>query len=336
MNDPAGPVRRAPEHYGWLGDAKAAVPVPAPRGARNGASRPRPVPVVHVPRQQAAGDLRDLVGRPAQPDLATGRVAPLAPNACLRYAVVRRMLPAGVTDVLEIGCGRGAFAVRLAARYNYLGIEPDRESWAAARASLRAAGRGEVRNIPAAVLAREVDPPHPPALLARPDGPRRFDLVCAFEVLEHIEDDAGALAQWAGLIRPGGWLLLSVPAHQSRFGPWDEFVGHFRRYDPSAISGLLARAGFTDVSARLYGFPLGYLLEPARNVIGSRRLAAARQESQAERTSGSGRQLQPSGRAAGTAIRLATIPFQVLQRAMPGAGTGLVIRARLADRPPGR
>jgi SAM-dependent methyltransferase len=244
-------------------------------------------------------------------------VAPLAPNAWLRYDVVERMLPAAVTDVLEVGCGRGAFGARLALRYNYVGVEPDHESWTVAKSRVGAVGRGEVRNISSDAL-----------------GGQQFDLVCAFEVLEHIEDDAGTLKEWSALLRPGGWLLLSVPAHQSRFGPWDELVGHFRRYDPAAITRLLTSAGFTDVSTQLYGFPLGYVLEPVRNVIGRRRLAAAAGESYAERTSGSGRQLQPSGGQLGTAIRWATMPFRFLQRAVPTAGTGLVVRARLTGQPP--
>src|SRR5580658_844251 len=132
------------------------------------------------------------------PDADT--VAPLAPNAWLRYDVVARMLPVGITDVLEIGCGRGAFAARLAQRYSYLGVEPDQESCSVARQRVGAIGPGEVRNVSSAALTG-----------------RQFDLVCAFEVLEHIEDDAQALAEWAGLLRPGGWLLLSVPAHQRRF-----------------------------------------------------------------------------------------------------------------------
>ncbi len=243
------------------------------------------------------------------------QIAPLAPNAWLRFDVVDRMLPSGVTDVLEIGCGRGAFGARLAERYRYLGVEPDHESWDVASARIEALGRGEVRNVSSAALAGQ-----------------QFDLVCAFEVLEHLEDDAGALAEWAGLLRPGGWLLLSVPAHQRRFGPWDELVGHFRRYDERSITRLLQGAGFTDVSVQLYGFPLGYLLEPVRNAVGRRRLAAATGQSKEERTSGSGRQLQPSAAALGAAIKWATVPFRIMQRAVPGAGTGLVVRARLAAR----
>ena len=55
--------------------------------------------------------------------------------------------------------------------------------------------------------------------------------MCAFEVLEHIDDDALALKQWREYLRPSGWLLLSVPAHQDQYGAADELVGHYRRYD---------------------------------------------------------------------------------------------------------
>jgi SAM-dependent methyltransferase len=247
----------------------------------------------------------------AAPPAGVNTVAPLAPNAWLRYDVVGRMLPAGVTDVLEIGCGQGSFGARLAQRCQYLGLEPDRTSWTVAERRIRAAGRGEVRNIAASEL-----------------GPQKFDLVCAFEVLEHIEDDAAALKEWSARLRPGGWLLLSTPALQRRYGPADELAGHFRRYDPPAMAALLEGFGFGEIEIRQYGFPLGYLLESARNVIAQRRLGAAA-TSAAERTAGSGRHLQPSGRLLGAATRWGTAPFRVMQRPFPHTGPGLVARARL-------
>jgi SAM-dependent methyltransferase len=238
-------------------------------------------------------------------------VAPLTPNAWLRYELIKRMLPVGVSDVLEVGCGRGALGVRLAQRYQYLGVEPDQASWAVASARISAAGRGEVRNVAVADL-----------------GDRQFDLICAFEVLEHIEDDAAALKEWAGRLRANGWLLLSVPAHQHRYGPGDELAGHFRRYDPDAMTALLTSCGFTQIQMRQYGFPLGYLLEAGRNLIGRRRLGTAAAMSVAERTAGSGRLLQPSGGISGAATRWGTAPFRVLQRAFPNTGTGLLVLAR--------
>jgi SAM-dependent methyltransferase/glycosyltransferase involved in cell wall biosynthesis len=240
-------------------------------------------------------------------------VAPLTLNAWLRYDVVKRILPAGITDVLEVGCGQGALGARLAQRYRYVGVEPDQTSWAVAQRRVSAVGTGEVRNVTVEAIGHE-----------------RFDLVCAFEVLEHIEDDAAALKEWAGRLRAGGWLLLSVPAHQRRYASADELAGHFRRYDPEALAALLASCGFGEIEMRQYGFPLGYLLEAGRNMIGRHRLATASAKSAAERTAGSGRLLQPSGARLGAAIRWGTAPFRVLQRAFPDTGTGLVVLARLA------
>jgi glycosyltransferase involved in cell wall biosynthesis len=266
-----------------------------------------------APAQVVAPLLRTL--RPAPPPAGPGGQpgpdAPLTPNAWLRYDVVARMLPAGVRDVLEVGCGQGALGVRLAQHYDYLGLEPDPASCAVAERRIKAAGRGEVRNIRVDAL-----------------GPGQFDLVCAFEVLEHIDDDAAAVRQWAAQLRPGGWLMLSVPAHQRRYGAADELVGHFRRYDPEAMAALLASCGLTDIEIRQYGFPLGYALEAGRNLIGRRRLAAAPAGSVAERTAASGRLLQPASRARGTATRYGTAPFRLLQRGFTGTGTGLVVLAR--------
>src|ERR1700690_2022475 len=119
----------------------------------------------------------------AQMDTST--LAPLTPNAWLRYELIKDMFPPGISDVLEVGCGQGALGTRLAQRFNYLGVEPDQVSWAIASKRIRAAGgRGEVRNIPVQDL-----------------GDERFDLVCAFEVLEHIEDDAAAVKEWSARLR---------------------------------------------------------------------------------------------------------------------------------------
>lgn len=244
---------------------------------------------------------------------ASDALAPLTPNAWLRVDVINRMVPAGITDVLEVGCGEGALGVRLARRYRYLGLEPDPASYAVATRRLEQTGRGTVRNDRVESL-----------------GDERFDLVCAFEVLEHIEDDAAALASWASHLREHGWLLLSVPAHQRRYAAADELVGHFRRYDPDALAALLRAAGFTEIDMRQYGMPLGYPLEAARNAIARRRLAAAKDTSIADRTAASGRHLQPKSRLRATVGRFGTWPFRLTQRAFPHRGTGLVVRARLS------
>lgn len=268
--------------------------------------------------RQSADRLREDASREtaagAPPTL--DRLAPLTPNAWLRYDVIRRMFPHGVRDVLEIGCGEGALGVRLAKDYRYLGLEPDTESFAVAQQRFTLSGLSEVRSMPVEAL----------------DTEERFDLVCAFEVLEHIEDDAGALEAWSRRLRPGGWLLLSVPAHQRRYSAADEFVGHFRRYDQEPMAALLRRLGFTGIEMREYGMPLGYALEGVRKVFGRKWLQEeGAGTSMQERTGASGRQLQPRGTLQAGAARWGTIPFRYVQRAFPRTGTGMVVRARLAS-----
>lgn len=239
---------------------------------------------------------------------------PLSPNAWMRWDLVSRLLPPGARDVLEVGCGQGGFAARLAARYpSYTAVELDAVAYEVARARLSAAGgRGEVHNGDLSVLPAD----------------QKFDLVCAFEVIEHIEDDRKALTEWAERLRPGGWLLLSTPAFQHRFASADTMAGHFRRYDPPVMNQLLHDIGLRDVRVQQFGGPLGYVLEAGRNFVGRRRAAASESASKAELTSGSGRLLQPSSKLQGTATQVGTLPFRMLQRVVPGHGPGLVALAR--------
>jgi SAM-dependent methyltransferase len=222
------------------------------------------------------------------------------------------MIPAGVRDVLEVGCGRGAFGARIASKYNYLGLEPDEQSCSVAAARVATVGAGNVRNVTTESL-----------------GDEAFDLTCAFEVIEHIEDDAAAATEWASHIRPGGWMLLSVPADQHRYGPMDEYAGHFRRYSPEELASVMISAGLSGIVIRRYAFPLGHVLETVRNVLGKRRLARSPGASVAERTSASGRLYQPGGSLVGTANRVGTAPFRGLQRMFPDKGVGLVALGRL-------
>jgi SAM-dependent methyltransferase len=247
-------------------------------------------------------------------ELSLNQLAPLAPNAWLRYDVISRMLPDDVSSVLEIGCGQGAFGARLAERYpKYVGLEPDADSFGVAQQRFAHLKQGEVRPM----SVEELDPAE------------RFDMVCAFEVLEHIEDDAGALAHWTAKVRPGGWLLLSVPAHQHRHAAWDQLVGHFRRYDPEKLTALVKGVGFETVEIREYGAPLGYALEAGRNAVGRRRLKGLGDEvSMEQRTSGSGRLFQPSSAAVSALTRYGTAPFRYMQRVLPH-GPALVLRAKL-------
>ncbi len=68
------------------------------------------------------------------------------------------------------------------------------------------------------------------------------DAICAFDVVEHLADDAAALAEMARVLRPGGFALISVPAHQWLWSPHDEALGHRRRYSRSALASVIRGA----------------------------------------------------------------------------------------------
>jgi SAM-dependent methyltransferase len=236
---------------------------------------------------------------------------PLTPAARLRWSVVRRLLPSRADGVLEVGCGQGGVAARLARRYGgYVGVEMDPTSAAVARARVQPEG-GQVRQ----GLVQEVL-----------GADERFDLLCAFEVLEHIEDDEGSLRDWVQRLRPGGRVLLSVPAWPDRFSAADVAVGHYRRYTPAAASDLLSACGLADARVALYGWPLGYLLERGRNLALERKALEQRDLPAEQRSAASGRTLQPPS-AAGAAVAVGVAPFALLQRAIPTRGTGLVLTA---------
>jgi SAM-dependent methyltransferase len=83
----------------------------------------------------------------------------------------------------------------------------------------------------------------------------RFDTAIMLNVLEHIPDDATALACIQRLLAPRGRLLLLVPAERYLYGTLDRALGHFRRYERRPLRGLLVRSGFEVESLRYMNLP---------------------------------------------------------------------------------
>jgi SAM-dependent methyltransferase len=237
----------------------------------------------------------------------------LTTNAWLRFDGIRHGLGiAQPTTVLEIGAGEGALGAWLAPQYDYTGVELDAVSRATASERLARVGRGQIVEQLSDV------------------GDRRYDLVCAFEVLEHIKDDGEALEQWREYVRPGGWLLLSVPAHQAQYGLFDELVGHYRRYDETSFTVLLEKSGFRVVRLSCHGAGLGQVLETGRNLVARRAKGTGTPE---ERTSSSGRLMQTKGKVSEVAFATIAAPGRVVQRpfASRDIGTGYVVLARRSE-----
>lgn len=249
-------------------------------------------------------------------DTAAAPLPPLTTMAHLRQplidAAVRRVRP---RSVLEIGAGQGATGARLARRARYVGVEPDMSSAAVAASRMARIDGADFRM----------------GGVERVGTDERFDLLCAFEVLEHIADDAGALRSWLEHLDDGGHVLVSVPAHSRRFGPSDEAVGHFRRYDAVDIERLFASVGCEIVERRAYGALGGHVLESVRNAIIARRGGNVADSASPEaKSAGSGRLFQPTTRLAGLVTAFAAAPMRALQRPFAAGqfGVGWVVLAR--------
>jgi SAM-dependent methyltransferase len=137
-------------------------------------------------------------------------------------------------------------------------------------------------------LASALNPDLRIARTPHEDWPGAFDVVVACEVLEHIEDDRAALEEWCGWLRPGGHLILSVPAHAHRWSATDVWAGHFRRYEKDGLWSLCESAGFAVVDLECYGFPLSNLVEPLRAASHQRALRRRQSAGLAEATAQSG------------------------------------------------
>jgi SAM-dependent methyltransferase len=131
-------------------------------------------------------------------------------------------------SVLEIGAGLGEFAAQFRGldRVVVTDVDPD----AVEVMRRRFAGRPEVR----------AETYH---LGGPPPDVEPVESVVAINVLEHIEDDAGALRSLATLVRPGGRVVMWVPGYQQLYGDFDRRVGHVRRYTPVTLADAFRRAG---------------------------------------------------------------------------------------------
>jgi len=140
-------------------------------------------------------------------------------------------------SVLEVGAGLGDFA----AQFEELDrlVVTDVDPGAVAAMAQRFADRPEVE-------ARRLDLDDPATLeIGTP-----VSAVVAINVLEHIEEDADALRRLAGLVEPGGRMVMFVPGYQQLYGEFDRAVGHVRRYTPATLASAFDRAGLRPVDVR--------------------------------------------------------------------------------------
>ena len=137
-------------------------------------------------------------------------------------ALVRREVqpPAGA-KILEIGCGSGHNLSMLAGFGHVDGLELD----------------DEMRALSEKRLGRKIMRSPLPELNEVKD--KSYDLIGAFDVIEHIDDDHAALAAIATKLKPGGKFMMTVPAHPWMWTAHDVANHHKRRYSKRALRSLI-------------------------------------------------------------------------------------------------
>ena len=152
--------------------------------------------------------------------------------------------------ILDAGCGAGGLTELLALHgYRVTAVDGSDEFVEHVRARMARAG-----------LSNRVD-------VCRVDlecdelPAEAFDGVVCGEVLEHLANDVAAVGSIARALKPGGALVLTVPAGADRYTWVDEWAGHARRYEEPALRGLVQGAGLEIRAMVRWGFPFMMLYE---------------------------------------------------------------------------
>ncbi len=140
----------------------------------------------------------------------------------------RQIRPFFGDDVLEVGAGIGATTESLCdgKQRRWVCLEPDAQMAAEITAKIE---KGE---LPACceVVIKTLDDL---------DESEKFDSIIYIDVLEHIERDGEEVLAAARHLKENGFLIVLAPAHQFLFTPFDQAIGHFRRYNKKSLSALI-------------------------------------------------------------------------------------------------
>jgi SAM-dependent methyltransferase len=166
------------------------------------------------------------------------------------HAELDRVALGSDARILDAGCGSGRMLDELSLRGRVIGVDDNANAVAATRRRGHAARRCAVERMPFADAS--------------------FDLVTCLDVIEHTPDDRLTLHELRRVTRPGGTLVVTVPAYQALWSAHDVVNGHYRRYRMSGLRAAAQEAGWCHVRDSYFN---ALLLGPAAVVRLTRRRA---------------------------------------------------------------
>ncbi|OGH64465.1 MAG: hypothetical protein A2821_03010 [Candidatus Magasanikbacteria bacterium RIFCSPHIGHO2_01_FULL_41_23] len=162
-----------------------------------------------------------------------------------KYEMILAVLKdSGILTILNAGCGSGELSFLLAAAgHKVVGIDPSFEYIALAEKRCPNQLSAQCNFLVSSIETLPIT--------------EQYDCIIATDVLEHIEDHVTAIQKLVRLIKPGGTLIITVPALAFLFGYHDELLGHYRRYNRANLNFLIKKNNDITVSSiRYFGFTL--------------------------------------------------------------------------------
>ena len=175
-----------------------------------------------------------------------------ARNKLIQWAI--RKHAADAKKYLEVGCGTGFVLMAIQKAFPQMEIS-------AGELYLQGLRYAAAR-VPDGVNLFQMDARHIPYV-------EEFDLIGAFDVIEHIKEDTIVLRRMHEALRPSGRLLVTVPQHMFLWSQYDEAICHVRRYAKSELHSKVEAAGFSILCSTSFVFFLLPLMLLSRLSIGN-------------------------------------------------------------------
>lgn len=168
------------------------------------------------------------------------------------FTLATSLAPSGAT-LLDVGCGTGFFLAQAKEHFTVVGLDPSPIAVAlCGELGLDCVSPGSATDLSSV-------------------GDQRFDIVTLLDVIEHVDHDVVALRAAADALRPGGRVIVTVPAFQFLWSAHDDVNHHRRRYTTSSLRTAMRQAGLEPMYLtyfNCYLFPIAFGERLAKRALG--------------------------------------------------------------------
>lgn len=157
-------------------------------------------------------------------------------NAVLN--LIKQYVKISQPRILDVGCGSGMNLSALSRYGDVFGVDSSPEA-------IKFCKKRNLKNVKLGYIEKTGFPAN------------SFDLITALDVIEHTKDDQKSLKELYRILKPGGYLIVTLPAYQFLWSQWDVVLQHYRRYNVNLLTKLLKDNKFEILKlSYMYSFAL--------------------------------------------------------------------------------